>query len=378
MTHKSKKPLAVIFILLLLSLACSFSMPGALWKPSLPPTPDLDSANRVVVDIPENAAPAEVNRVVDGDTIEVILDGQTYKVRYIGVNTPETVKPNAPVEWMGPEASQANKEMVSGQTVYLEKDVSETDRYGRLLRYVYLPDGLFVNAELVRLGYAEVSTFPPDVRYQDLFLQLQQQARAANRGLWSDPSQVSAAPTLTPTLTPTPAFVPLEDILAAEKATKEAESPEAETESKAGICINPVLPNLFKAWNYDSLKCPAGSGVNTWAADQSFEGGYMFWRSDRKKIYVLYNGGKYREFDDTFQDGQPESDPSLSPPPGKQQPIRGFGKVWRENNLQQELGWATGRERGYRAAVQDFEGGVIFWSRIRSKAISLSGGAWGF
>jgi micrococcal nuclease len=130
---------------------------------------------------------AQVVDVVDGDTIKVDVDGQVYTVRYIGIDTPETVHPDEPVEWMGPEASEANRRLVEGQAVYLETDVSETDRYGRLLRYVYLADGLFVNAELVRLGYAHAVTFPPDVKYQDLLLEMQQEAREAGRGLWASP-----------------------------------------------------------------------------------------------------------------------------------------------------------------------------------------------
>ncbi|MBM3156912.1 MAG: thermonuclease family protein, partial [Chloroflexi bacterium] len=127
---------------------------------------------------------AQVVRVIDGDTIEVNINGRTYTVRYIGIDTPETVHPEKPVQEFGVEASNKNKEFVSGKTVRLEKDVSETDRYGRLLRYVYVGD-LFVNAELVRLGFAQVATYPPDVKYTDLFLQLQREAREAGRGLWT-------------------------------------------------------------------------------------------------------------------------------------------------------------------------------------------------
>jgi micrococcal nuclease len=127
---------------------------------------------------------AKVTHVVDGDTIDVSIAGQPYTVRYIGVDTPETVRPDYPVEWMGPEASAANKALVEGKTVYLEKDVSETDRYGRLLRYVYLADGTMVNAELVRQGYAQSATYPPDVKHQSLFQEMQRQAMAAGRGLW--------------------------------------------------------------------------------------------------------------------------------------------------------------------------------------------------
>ncbi len=149
---------------------------------------------------------ALVVRVIDGDTIEVQIDAQTYRVRYIGMDTPETVHPGQPVMWFGPEATAANAHMVAGQTVYLEKDVSETDRYGRLLRYVFLADGTHVNAELVRRGYAQVSTYPPDVKYQELYQELQTVAREAERGLWGPtPTPTSLPPTtLPPTLAPTP------------------------------------------------------------------------------------------------------------------------------------------------------------------------------
>ena len=103
------------------------------------------------------------------------------------MDTPETVKPDSPVEWMGPEASRANAGLVEGRTVVLEKDVSETDRYGRLLRYVWLVDGdrwTLVDLELVRQGFAQVETDPPDVRYADRFVAAQRAARAAGLGLW--------------------------------------------------------------------------------------------------------------------------------------------------------------------------------------------------
>lgn len=120
-----------------------------------------------------------VTRVIDGDTIEVQMNGSVYPVRYIGMDTPEL-----PHECYAREATDKNCELVLHKTVRLEKDVRETDHYGRMLRYVYVGD-TFVNAELVRLGYAMVYTVPPDVKYADYFLQLQQEARDARRGLWS-------------------------------------------------------------------------------------------------------------------------------------------------------------------------------------------------
>lgn len=123
-----------------------------------------------------------VARVVDGDTIE-IEGGE--KVRYIGMNTPETLDPRRPVQCFGKEASNKNKELVEGKDVRLERDISERDKYGRLLRYVY-QGNVFVNLELVKQGFAETDTFPPDVKHEKEFLEAQRDARKANRGLWSE------------------------------------------------------------------------------------------------------------------------------------------------------------------------------------------------
>jgi len=151
---------------------------------------------------PDGTTPATVVRVVDGDTIEVEIEGERYKLRYIGIDTPETVDPRRPVGCFGEEASAANKALVEGLTVGLEKDVSDTDIYGRLLRYIWLNDGEMVNATLVRDGYAHSSAYPPDVRHQELFDQLESEARSAGRGLWG--------PVCLETPTPTPAGSPVE------------------------------------------------------------------------------------------------------------------------------------------------------------------------
>ncbi len=132
---------------------------------------------------PPGAVAAPVVRVVDGDTIVVRLDGRQQRVRYTGVNTPESVDPRRAVQCFGKEAAARNRALVEGKTVWLEKDVSETDQYGRLLRYVWV-DGALVNAELVREGYARAVTYPPDVRYAERFRALEREAREARRGLW--------------------------------------------------------------------------------------------------------------------------------------------------------------------------------------------------
>jgi len=125
--------------------------------------------------------PGRVDRVVDGDT--VIVDGE--RVRLIGVDTPESVKPGTPVECFAKKASAFTQRLVDGRRVRLELDVERRDRYGRLLAYVRRrDDGLFVNAELVAQGYARTLTIPPNVRYADRFAALQRRAREEQRGLW--------------------------------------------------------------------------------------------------------------------------------------------------------------------------------------------------
>lgn len=123
----------------------------------------------------------KVSRVIDGDTIKLV-NGE--RVRYIGINTPETKHPRKGIEHFGPEAAAFNRKLVEGKEVRLEFDVQLRDRYGRLLAYVYLLDDTFVNLELVSQGYAQVATYPPNVKHQDLFLKAQREAREKGRGLW--------------------------------------------------------------------------------------------------------------------------------------------------------------------------------------------------
>lgn len=126
-----------------------------------------------------------VSKVIDGDTIE--LEGGN-KVRLIGVDTPETVDPRRPVGCFGKEASNETKKLLQDKIVILQKDISDTDKYGRLLRYVYLSleNGqiLFVNDYLIRAGFAKVLTYPPDVKFAEQFLEAEKQAREQKLGLW--------------------------------------------------------------------------------------------------------------------------------------------------------------------------------------------------
>jgi micrococcal nuclease len=126
---------------------------------------------------------AEVSRVIDGDTIEVRVPGGEEEVRYIGIDTPETVKPGEPVQCFGPQSSVANKRLVEGRPVRLVFDRERRDVYGRLLAYVYA-DGRFVNAALVRGGYARTLTIAPNVANAGLFHRLARAAGRTGRGLW--------------------------------------------------------------------------------------------------------------------------------------------------------------------------------------------------
>jgi len=118
-----------------------------------------------------------VDEVIDGDTIRIIGGS---KLRYIGVDSPEVGSRGEP---FGVEATRFNRELVEGKMIRLERDVSDKDRFGRLLRYVYADD-ILVNAELVREGYAEAREYPPDTRYQQCFEALQEEAQAEGRGMW--------------------------------------------------------------------------------------------------------------------------------------------------------------------------------------------------
>jgi micrococcal nuclease len=128
-----------------------------------------------------------IERVVDGDTVIAKIDGHGERVRLIGINTPESVKPNSPVECYGKEASEFTTRLLpAGTAVRLVRDVEARDDYGRLLAYVYrVADGMFVNQELARQGYARVLTIAPNLAHSAEFLTSAREARNASRGLWS-------------------------------------------------------------------------------------------------------------------------------------------------------------------------------------------------
>lgn len=167
---------------LLISFLIILTGAGFLWfglREEITVTPLVESVSGI------EGEKALVTKVIDGDTIE-IQNGQT--VRLVGIDTPETVDPRRPVGCFGKEASNETKNLLAGRQVILQKDVSETDKYKRLLKYVFLPleDGqiLFVNDYLVRAGFAKVYTYPPDVKFNEQFKQAEKEARESSKGLW--------------------------------------------------------------------------------------------------------------------------------------------------------------------------------------------------
>jgi micrococcal nuclease len=136
--------------------------------------------------LPAGLPSAVVARVIDGDTVDVTLDGQTIRVRLIGIDTPETVDPRKPIECFGREASTRAHELLDGQAVFLEDDPSQgdVDRYGRALRYIWLADGRLFNLEMIAQGYAFEYTYNLPYRYQAQFKQAEHDARE-QRGLWA-------------------------------------------------------------------------------------------------------------------------------------------------------------------------------------------------
>jgi endonuclease YncB( thermonuclease family) len=240
---------------------------------------------------------AFVMQVIDGDTIEVILDGVPYNLRYIGIDAPEMGMP------FSEQATEANQRLVEGQIVELERDVSETDQYGRLLRYVYLNDGLFVNAELVRLGFAAALTYPPDIKYQKLIDTKEQEAKEAGAGLWA-PS----------TATPTFSSTGLISQLQVDPMCSQFNAPGNDNENKNEeyVCIANIGTGLVEmsgwsihdeyGWTYQfpaftletgaKVRIMTGCGENTlkdlfWCKDET-----AVWNNDGDCVYLSDSTGE--------------------------------------------------------------------------------------
>ena len=185
---KLHKGFFIVLLLVLIFLISGVQGIREIGPVSLPSFPDATRLSPSPAVLPDTSEMVTIVRVIDGDTIE-LEDGR--KLRYIGVDTPETVDPRRSVQCFGNEASERNKELVLGKTVRLEKDVSETDSFGRLLRYVYL-DTTMINELLVREGFARAISYPPDVKYQHILQNAEQKAREEKKGLWQGCENQSA------------------------------------------------------------------------------------------------------------------------------------------------------------------------------------------
>lgn len=164
--------------------------PAPTSRPATGGGPQVDGRAVLGADYPSRPSKlqrAKVLKVVDGDTVDVQLGGEEVRLRLIGLDTPESVDPRKPVECYAVEASNKAKELLGGQTVYLEPDPSqsERDRYGRLLRFIWLGDGTLYNLEMIAQGYAFEYTYDNKYKYQAAFKRVQEQARDGSVGLWS-------------------------------------------------------------------------------------------------------------------------------------------------------------------------------------------------
>lgn len=132
-------------------------------------------------------ANAVIDFVIDGDTVDVIIDGREERIRLIGIDTPETKKRDSPIECFGPEASAFTELLLPvGTPVYIERDIVNRDDYGRILGYVYrADDGIFVNYELMRQGFAQPLSIPPNDAFAELFADAARAAEADNAGIWA-------------------------------------------------------------------------------------------------------------------------------------------------------------------------------------------------
>lgn len=188
---------AVVFVGLLAGLtACraptgsssnagSSSIPGSSAQVSKQGTPRLDAPPSAPTPGPLTWVPVE--RVVDGDTIDVLVNGQKERIRLIGMNTPETVDPNRPVQCYGPEASAEAKKLLTGQHVWIEPDPSQSNKdvYGRYLRYVWMANGTLYDEFMIRQGYAHEYTYHTRYKYWNAFRAAEREAKDAQRGFWN-------------------------------------------------------------------------------------------------------------------------------------------------------------------------------------------------
>ncbi|MDP4180546.1 MAG: thermonuclease family protein [Bacillota bacterium] len=215
-----------------------------------------------------------VSRFVDGDTIYIKYEnGEEKKLRFIGVDTPETKDPRKEVEYYGKEASDYTHSRLNNKSVYLEKDVSDTDQYNRLLRYVWLepPTSMseseikskMFNSILVLNGYAHASTYPPDVKYSKYFAQFQEEARTAGKGFWGTSLQ---SPTKAPEVTPSKAPQSSIKQVAIADTVRRGQYASIKIQGKAGVTYNIIVTYKSGPSTAEGLvsKAAGNDGIVSW------------------------------------------------------------------------------------------------------------------
>jgi endonuclease YncB( thermonuclease family) len=229
-----------------------------------------------------------VTGVTDGDTIEVEIGGETYELRYIGIDCPERG------EVFCDEATEANRALVMGKQVRLEKDVSETDRYGRLLRYVYLEDGTLVNEELVRQGFAIQKGYPPDTKQQEVLESAESVAREQGLGLWAI---ATPTPTVTATSRPTNTAEPATATPVATGTTTPPAATATPQPAKADVQIVKVYNEGRKEYVEIANLGTAAATVGGWSVSGSkgderyrFPDGYTLGPGTKVRLHSGENG----------------------------------------------------------------------------------------
>ena len=222
----------------------------------IPPTPCRHTPQPTAV--PPTHTPATqrpLYRVIEafgGDTIEVSRGSRTYLICYAGIDAPD------PATGIGSRAIQANRRFVKGKTVYLEKDASETDQNGCLLRHVFLEDGTFVSAKLVYFGYATARADYPNTRYRDALLKMQQEAKEAKFGLWETGPVFRSLPAPTPTPRPSPTATPVPTPTPLPSPTATPLSPTPTPKPVTATSI-PTQPTAVCDCSHDRYNCPQTS-----------------------------------------------------------------------------------------------------------------------
>jgi len=237
-----------------------------------------------------------VTRVIDGDTIEVDIAGVIYKIRYMGIDAPELNDKRPEFCALAQEATRCNRQLVEGKIVHLEKDISETDKYGRLLRYVYV-DNIFVNAELVRQGLAWAKVYEPDTKYQNYLEELEAEARQAGWWIWAPapPPIPPSSPTEAPNIQITHIFY-------------DGLVPNVESDEYVGITNLGDQPQDLAGWvlqdiseGYPSFTFPSyilapGKSIRVYTNEYhpewggfSFEYGRAIWNNTEPDVAVLYD-----------------------------------------------------------------------------------------